>query len=324
MICTSDPHHFCGIDFERSGFKVLESLQKWCPHSAVVTGANEEDKGVSEEICSLHRVLRVQIFRKCNNGEKETDTNRSLWLTAIRTVLGRSESHVSWGLQKVWRMPRAHLVMSGWKRWSRKVGLRSSGVSDPPSGENQTDQLLTGLLISLTTITICRPFWMRLNWYLEFLLFFGSTMWLVGSQFLSQIYNRTLAPALPQNPWHLVFLFKTSHDIYRATPVCQSPCSRRWRAHSGQDVSFSFSSDCRLFVLYWGVADEQHRGSLGWIVKGLSHTRTRIHSTPNPAPIRLAHNIEQSSVFYTVSIVGYPCWLSILNTAVCTWSSQTP
>ena len=150
---------------------MLESLQKWWLHSAVITEANEEDKWVSEEICSLHRVLRVQIFRKCNSGEKETDTNRSLWLIAVRTVLGRSESHVSWGLQKVWRMPRAHLVMFGWKRWSGKAGLRSSEVSGPPSRENQTDQLLTGLLISLTKITFCRPFWMRLNWYLVFLIF---------------------------------------------------------------------------------------------------------------------------------------------------------
>ena len=31
-------------------------------------------------------------------------------------------------------------------------------------------------------------------------------------------------------------------------------------------------------------------------------------------PIRLLHNTEQSSLCYTVG----PCWLSILNTAVCT------
>ena len=39
-----------------------------------------------------------------------------------------------------------------------------------------------------------------------------------------------------------------------------------------------------------------------------------------PLPSRLPHNIEQSSLFYTVG----PCWLSILNTAVCTCPSQTP
>ena len=37
-------------------------------------------------------------------------------------------------------------------------------------------------------------------------------------------------------------------------------------------------------------------------------------------PFRLLHNIEQSSQCYTVG----PCWLSILNIAVCTRQSQTP
>ena len=37
-------------------------------------------------------------------------------------------------------------------------------------------------------------------------------------------------------------------------------------------------------------------------------------------PIRLLQNIEQSSLCYTVG----PCWLSILNIAVCTCQSQTP
>ena len=36
-----------------------------------------------------------------------------------------------------------------------------------------------------------------------------------------------------------------------------------------------------------------------------------------PLPTGLPHNIEQSSVYY---IVG-PCWLSILNIAVCTVST---
>ena len=37
-------------------------------------------------------------------------------------------------------------------------------------------------------------------------------------------------------------------------------------------------------------------------------------------PIRLLQNIEQGSLCYTVG----PCWLSILNIAVCTCQSQTP
>ena len=37
-------------------------------------------------------------------------------------------------------------------------------------------------------------------------------------------------------------------------------------------------------------------------------------------PFRLLHNTKQSSLCYTVG----PCWLSILNTAVCTCQSHTP
>ena len=39
-----------------------------------------------------------------------------------------------------------------------------------------------------------------------------------------------------------------------------------------------------------------------------------------PLPPTLPHDIEQSSMCHTVG----PCWLSILNTAVCTWPSLTP
>ena len=39
-----------------------------------------------------------------------------------------------------------------------------------------------------------------------------------------------------------------------------------------------------------------------------------------PFPFRLPHNIEQSSMCYTIG----PSWLSILNRAVCMCLSQTP
>ena len=38
-----------------------------------------------------------------------------------------------------------------------------------------------------------------------------------------------------------------------------------------------------------------------------------------PLPSRLPLNIEQSSICYTVG----PCWLSVLNTAICTCPFQT-
>ena len=61
---------------------------------------------------------------------------------------------------------------------------------------------------------------MRLNWYLRVSsFFFGSTMWLVGSQFLSQIYNRTLAPAL-----HTILgtwcFYSKPHMTFIEQPLC--------------------------------------------------------------------------------------------------------
>ena len=60
-------------------------------------------------------------------------------------------------------------------------------------------------------------------------------------------------------------------------------------------------------ILYWGIADEQCCGSFRWTAEGLSHTYTCIHSPPNSLPYRLAYNIEQSSMCYTIGL----CWLSI-------------
>ena len=42
--------------------------------------------------------------------------------------------------------------------------------------------------------------------------------------------------------------------------------------------------------------------------------------SPRPLLFRLAHNIEQNSLCYTIG----PYWLSDLNMAVCTWPFQTP
>ena len=53
---------------------------------------------------------------------------------------------------------------------------------------------------------------------------------------------------------------------------------------------------------------------------GLSHTYTCVHSTPNSPLFRLSYSIDQSSMCHLVG----PCWLSILNIAVCTCPFQTP
>ena len=52
-------------------------------------------------------------------------------------------------------------------------------------------------------------------------------------------------------------------------------------------------------------------------MKGLSHIPILPQS---PLPSKLPHNIEQSSVCYTVG----SCWLSILNIAVCTCDLTLP
>ena len=57
-----------------------------------------------------------------------------------------------------------------------------------------------------------------------------------------------------------------------------------------------------------------------WTAEWLSCTYTGMHSPPNTFPSRLPHNIEQSSLSYTLG----PCWLSIWRTSVCACPCQTP
>ena len=57
------------------------------------------------------------------------------------------------------------------------------------------------------------------------------------------------------------------------------------------------------------------------IVSGEQQRDSAIHVSTlpqTPRPSRLLHNIEQSSLCYTVG----PCWLSILNVTVCICRSQ--
>ena len=61
------------------------------------------------------------------------------------------------------------------------------------------------------------------------------------------------------------------------------------------------------------------------IVSGRQQEESVIHMhvpilSQTPLPFRLPHNIEQSSMCYTVG----PCWLYIFNIAVCTCPPQTP
>ena len=61
------------------------------------------------------------------------------------------------------------------------------------------------------------------------------------------------------------------------------------------------------------------------VVSGVQQRDSAIHKyvsilPQTPLPSRLPQNIKQSSLCCTVG----PCWLSILNIAVCTCPSQTP
>ena len=76
--------------------------------------------------------------------------------------------------------------------------------------------------------------------------------------------------------------------------------------------NFLFCIEVQLIINVVIISGRQQRSSI-----------IQIHASilpQAPLPSRLPHNIEQSSLCYTVG----PCWLSILNTAVCTCPSQTP
>ena len=66
------------------------------------------------------------------------------------------------------------------------------------------------------------------------------------------------------------------------------------------------------FLFYRSIVNWQCCDNFRWTAKGLSLTYTCSHSLPTPLPSRLPHNIEQSSLCYTVGP-----WLFILITAVC-------
>ena len=72
-----------------------------------------------------------------------------------------------------------------------------------------------------------------------------------------------------------------------------------------------------LFILYWDVANWQSHDSFRWTATGDSAISIHVSIL---LPFRLPLNTEQISLCY---IVG-PCWLPILNIAVCTCPSQTP
>ena len=90
------------------------------------------------------------------------------------------------------------------------------------------------------------------------------------------------------------------------------------RAQNWKGAQAFAAQDCSWFIIiifYWSIADSQCCHSFRGTAKGLSHVYTCIHSPPNSP---LVHK-TLSRVY---GMVG-PCWLSILNIAVCTCPSQT-
>ena len=82
-----------------------------------------------------------------------------------------------------------------------------------------------------------------------------------------------------------------------------------------------FISYCFKFLIYIGLSPINNIMIVsGGQQRDSTNTYTWIHSPSNTPHIHGAQSVEQSSLCYTVG----PCWLSILNTAVCTWLSQTP
>ena len=73
-----------------------------------------------------------------------------------------------------------------------------------------------------------------------------------------------------------------------------------------------------VLILHWSIVDYQCCVSFRYPAKGFSYTR--VCSFSNSFFIRLLQSTEQSSLCCTVG----PCWLSVLNIAVCTCQSRTP
>ena len=108
---------------------------------------------------------------------------------------------------------------------------------------------------------------------------------------------------------------------------CSYSCEQGWHGLCLHETSIPRGEELNLFlflfnhfILCWSIANWQCCDCFRWTAKGLSHTSAGIHSSQHPHPPRLPRNTEQSSTCYPVG----PCWLSILNTAVCTCPSQTP
>ena len=108
-------------------------------------------------------------------------------------------------------------------------------------------------------------------------------------------------------------VFSTLADGFPGDPGSSSP---QWWLSWEYTFFFFFN-----FLSYIGVQSINNIV----IVSGGQQRDSAIHIhvsilPQTPFPSRLPHNIGQSSLCYTV----LPCWLSVLNTAVCACPSQTP
>ena len=110
---------------------------------------------------------------------------------------------------------------------------------------------------------------------------------------------------------NMMFLQRTFYNYWVG---CQS---KQMRTPAAIWELFFFSFNFVLCIEVWpvnkvvAVSGEQGKDSA---------IHKHVSILPQPLPSRLPHNTERSFMCY---IVG-PCWLSIVNIAVCTCSSQIP
>ena len=122
---------------------------------------------------------------------------------------------------------------------------------------------------------------------------------------------------LPRGRWHLSSVLDTWVGLRRRKRQNKTKQNTPLRASSPLTLFF-FKN---FFILYWDIIVTINNV----IVSGEQQRDSAIHmhvSTlpQTPLPSRLPHDIGQSSLCYTVG----PCWLSILNMAVCTYQFQAP
>ena len=130
--------------------------------------------------------------------------------------------------------------------------------------------------------------------------------------------------------------WRSKHQVQRPESTCNLPDTDRNTSRYSSELQFlwilGMLGEGRLFenfifcfllnfLFCIGVQPINNAVTVSGEQRRDSATHIRVSVLPQtPLPARLPHCLEQSSMCYTAG----PCWLPILNTAVCTCPSQTP